>query len=310
MNKKILILIFWLISAVMSAQLSLINVGTGPNTGNGDPLRTAFQKTNLAITQVNTNTTNIALRLIITDTTAMLSKYLLKTDTIHYQTKINLKVNITDTATMLAPYLLKHPIDSLGTVGSSVGFYDSSGDTINPYIPVGSRVNLTGTVVLVADSMASRTDGAANKYASANQLKVANKVGFTIIFDPAAVAAPTDNTLYYYGAFCQASMTGTVYARRYLMPVNCTLIGYSACTKSSAAASNETSTLSIRINNTTDVQLSNALVYTNGINCYSSMALSTDLTAGDYIEMKLLTATWGTDATSIGLCTTLFFVTR
>jgi hypothetical protein len=51
--RKILIIVFLMISAVASAQLSTIGVGASANDGTGDPLRTAFQKTNLAITQVN-----------------------------------------------------------------------------------------------------------------------------------------------------------------------------------------------------------------------------------------------------------------
>lgn len=62
------------------------------------------------------------------------------------------KVATVDTAAMLLKYLRKHPLDSLGTVGTSVGFYNSSGDTINPYIPYAGRIDLD-------DAMASSHSG-------------------------------------------------------------------------------------------------------------------------------------------------------
>jgi hypothetical protein len=99
-------------------------VGVSANDHSGDPLRTAFQKTNLAITQVNTNTTNIALKLSKTDTTAMLGHYvrtsagivqakishlsdslLARYTKTQANTKLNLKVNIVDTAAMLSKYV-------------------------------------------------------------------------------------------------------------------------------------------------------------------------------------------------------------
>lgn len=87
--KKIIILILLALSSITYGQLSQINVGTSANDGTGEPLRSAFQKVNLGITQINTNTGNIALKLAITDTTNMLLRY----------------INKADTATMLSPYI-------------------------------------------------------------------------------------------------------------------------------------------------------------------------------------------------------------
>jgi hypothetical protein len=51
--KKIFILVFLIISAAASAQLSTVNIGAAANDGTGDPLRTAFGKINVAIDSVN-----------------------------------------------------------------------------------------------------------------------------------------------------------------------------------------------------------------------------------------------------------------
>ena len=56
---------------------------------------------------------NLALKLNISDTSAMLSKYLRKIDTTSLSNRINLKLNISDTASMLNPYLRKIDTASL-----------------------------------------------------------------------------------------------------------------------------------------------------------------------------------------------------
>lgn len=79
--KKLIILILLALSSITYGQLSQINVGTSANDGTGEPLRSAFQKVNLGITQINTNTGNIALKLAIADTSNMLLRYINKADT-------------------------------------------------------------------------------------------------------------------------------------------------------------------------------------------------------------------------------------
>lgn len=69
-----------------------------------------------------TDTTSLSnrinLKLNISDTATMLSKYLRKTDTISLSNRINLKLNIADTSAMLNPYLRK--IDTTNKFVSSV----------------------------------------------------------------------------------------------------------------------------------------------------------------------------------------------
>lgn len=79
--KKLIILILLALSSITYGQLSQINVGTSANDGTGESLRSAFQKVNLGITQINTNTGNIALKLAIADTSNMLLRYINKADT-------------------------------------------------------------------------------------------------------------------------------------------------------------------------------------------------------------------------------------
>lgn len=80
--KKLIILILFTLSSITYGQLSQINVGTSANDGTGESLRSAFQKVNLGITQINTNTDSLKLKLN-------------KVDTLTLSNRINAKLDIT-----------------------------------------------------------------------------------------------------------------------------------------------------------------------------------------------------------------------
>ena len=114
--KKLLILFFLIISIASYGQLTLINVGTSANDHTGDPLRTAFIKVNLGLTQTNTNTAAISLRAPITNA-SMLGL-----------TKLTaLKVGNTKPGSTVVQ------IDSITTSGGNIYFY--SGGVILTAVP-------------------------------------------------------------------------------------------------------------------------------------------------------------------------------
>lgn len=80
--KKLIILILFTLSSITYGQLSQINVGTSANDGTGESIRSAFQKVNLGITQINTNTDSLKLKLN-------------KVDTLTLSNRINAKLDIT-----------------------------------------------------------------------------------------------------------------------------------------------------------------------------------------------------------------------
>lgn len=138
---------------------------------------------------------------------------------------------------------------------------------------------------------------------------------FTLTQGVGATMSPADATLYYFSPLVYtASATTTVGQRQVTIPVNCTLVGYSITTQENGAAtSQEASTVSIRINNTTDVQLSNAVTFSasnqTAVSFYG-MALSTSITAGDTYEIKWLTPTWTTNPLQAVMSVTLYLKPR
>jgi len=105
--------------------------------------------TKLAKSDTSTISARIDLKLNISDTSNMLSKYLRKTDTATLSNRINLKLNIADTSTMLNPYLRKSDTSTLST-------------------RIDSKLAITDTSVFQRKSLASYTFQANNTTATAN----------------------------------------------------------------------------------------------------------------------------------------------
>jgi hypothetical protein len=73
-----------------------------------------------------------------------------------------------------------------------------------------------------------------------------------------------------------------------------------------AAGSTLTSSISLRLNNTTDTLISNAVLNDASYTYLSNTALSVSVVAGDYVEFKWVTPAWAANPTNIGIIWTLF----
>lgn len=106
-----------------------------------------------------------------------------------------------------------------------------------------------------------------------------------------------------------AGASGTVGAT--IIPFNCTLIGFalSIAVLGTLGTAN-TATVSVRVNNTTDITLTASALFSAATNRYSSSVLNTNLNAGDYIEIKLVPNCTPTAATNVTESVTLFFKRR
>jgi hypothetical protein len=135
------------------------------------------------------------------------------------------------------------------------------------------------------------------------QTQINNKIEigdsyFTIPFN-SAQQNPADNVTYYLGSLLAAVPGTGATARRWYVPVDCTLIGYTAHIAWNPGTS-EQAELYFRINDTTDVTISTTIAGNANFNAYSS-ALNTNLSAGDLINCKLVCPTWATNPTSMNI---------
>lgn len=133
---------------------------------------------------------------------------------------------------------------------------------------------------------------------------------FTIPFDGGSISSPTDATSYHLGVPLGLAATAASGARQETLPFACTLVGYSVTIYAGTAGSNETYSIYVRKNDTTDSSLSSSFVSSssNGVPKYfSANNLNISYAAGDKIEIKIVTPTWGTNPASLVHHVTLYF---
>lgn len=113
---------------------------------------------------------------------------------------------------------------------------------------------------------------------------------------------PGDASTLYFGVpvIGLPSTTATRYTM--VIPNNCTITGYDlVASVVGTAGSAETSTISIRVDNTTDILLSSSITYSaaSGYQAFSASNLNTNIDAGSVINIKWETPTWVTNPTSV-----------
>lgn len=107
---------------------------------------------------------------------------------------------------------------------------------------------------------------------------------------------PADATTYYFGVMGNLS-TGPVTRNIYVQKSG-TITKVSSAFICTTAGSNETSSLYLRVNNTTDYLITGNICNT-APNTYVNNSLNIFITAGDYIQFKWITPTWVTNPTGI-----------
>lgn len=108
---------------------------------------------------------------------------------------------------------------------------------------------------------------------------------------------PADATTYYFGVFGLAP-TVNAPVRKIFIPLTGTIVYASVTFLQTVTSTNETSTISLRLNNTTDNTVSAAIVNNATITNFSN-TLSVSVTTGDYVEFKWATPTWATNPTGL-----------
>jgi len=124
-------------------------------------------------------------------------------------------------------------------------------------------------------------------------------VGYTIQFGSGVVAAPVDATTYFSGNVFNGAPPTTGALRRLYIPragiirkayITFTCVGL---------GSNETSTVSIRLNDTSDTTVSTAVTNDANFVYVNNTALAISVAQGDYVEIKWTTPSWATNPTNV-----------
>lgn len=138
-----------------------------------------------------------------------------------------------------------------------------------------------------------------------------NKELFTINYLSISPLNPADATTYYGDELFGFATTSTLKKRA--LPYNCILIGASIrAINNTTSCTSENATVSINnITQASTVVLSNAVAFNGAppvMNTVSVTGLSTSFTAGDQIQMVLVTPTWATNPTAVYLGIDLYFL--
>lgn len=123
-------------------------------------------------------------------------------------------------------------------------------------------------------------------------------------------ASPADGITYFFAeqqAFTSQTTSGT--RQRHVIPKTGTLKQCYGIITVTVAGSSENCTVSIRHNNTTNIDVTTTLQLTGLSNPFNNTGLSTAVTAGDYIEFIFISPTWVTNPTNATITISAFIET-
>lgn len=113
-------------------------------------------------------------------------------------------------------------------------------------------------------------------------------------------STPLASATYFFGFPYDVSMVNTTAARRQVVfPFAAVMRGAGITVIATAGGSVDAMTVSARINDTTDVLLSNAITASAAAQYFSVTGLTQAIAAGDKIEIKVVTPAWGTPPTTV-----------
>lgn len=115
----------------------------------------------------------------------------------------------------------------------------------------------------------------------------------------AAATSPGDNTTTYMGTPMGAAF-GSVNNQRIYIPksgiIKAVFLNYAVTT---VIGTSETATVSLRLNDTTDTQISNAVTLDAAQKAFNNTALNIPVAAGDFFELKQVWPNWATNPTGV-----------
>lgn len=111
--------------------------------------------------------------------------------------------------------------------------------------------------------------------------------------------SPADATTYYWGQWDSLVPTTTANFRRMYIQRAGIITTARIYIIGTAAGSAETSTMSLRLNNTTDTTVTSTLAITAYPTVVTNTSLTLSVAFGDYLEWKWVTPTWATNPTQL-----------
>lgn len=177
---------------------------------------------------------------------------------------------------------------------------DPSGTPLNRKITTANILNVINN--LTADTAPDRAaDYVATYDASASGPKkvLLNNLGAYVLSAAMTNTNPADSTTYYFGNWESLGLSTVADARRIYIQRAGKITKADIYAFNSGTGSNETYTISLRLNNTTDTTLSSSVNHDAAAEHFTNTALSIAVAVGDYFEIKAVTPAWATNPTGV-----------
>lgn len=129
---------------------------------------------------------------------------------------------------------------------------------------------------------------------------------FALPIDGGSISSPADATNYYIGVPLVLTPTTAAGQRKQTARVDFTIFEISATLYVGTPGTNETYSVYLRKNGTTDYLLTSALHADSASPTYYTSSVDISITTGDTFELKVVTPTWATNPASIVHSFTLY----
>lgn len=96
--------------------------------------------------------------------------------------------------------------------------------------------------------------------------------------------------------------------QKLIVPYTGSMVAAYGLVTNTGTSSADNVSIIIRINNTTDVTVTSSLQLTATSNPIVNTALNTAVTAGDFLEVKFVSPTWGTNPTSVSMSLSILLI--
>lgn len=131
-------------------------------------------------------------------------------------------------------------------------------------------------------------------------------LGYVLQGSASNAASVPDATSTYFGSI-PVSAGASIGANRIYIPKTGTIKKvYILFDNSGTLASNETSTIAVRLNATTDFTISAAVTNDAAVTAFNNTGMSAAVTAGDFIAIKWTTPTWATNPTNVRISAVIY----
>lgn len=194
----------------------------------------------------------------------------------------------TITATQPASITVTAAVGNVGDMTKAV--YDTDNDGVVDNSEALGGVAASGYVQAASVNYVDLTDGGSTTLHTHSSY-------YTLQWGTASAWSPAISTTYYYGG---SMLNFAIAARQVLyIPVAGTIIAADFCSfVGTTLSTTETSSVWIRLNNTTDTLISDAVQLDASFERFANTGLSIAVSAGDYVEIKWTTPAWVTRATN------------